>query len=245
MFPVLFRFGPLNVYSYGLMLGLGFLAATLVAARDARRFGIKPEAIIDFSFYSLIAGVVGSRLLFILFDWRTYLANPRLILVVYEGGLSLHGGLAAGVLVGIWFTRKYKIPFFTLADLVSPAVALAISVARIGCFLNGCCYGLPTDLPWAVATRYVAGLRHPTQLYEMLLSFLLFVFLWLRRTRTAYPGQQFVYLLIGYSVVRIIVESYREVWRLTPFLSVAQLGSLFIIGIALAISVYAKGRAGQ
>jgi len=177
MYPILLKVGPFTLRSYGLFFGLAFLIATLVAARESERKGFGREVIFDFAALALLAGLVGARLYYIaFFDPQFFLKRPWEILAVWKGGLALHGGLLAGLLVGIWFCRRYTIPFWKLADSLAPSLILGQAIGRIACFFSGDAYGKPTDLPWAVtftdphAMAPLGVPLHPTQLYEFSLD---------------------------------------------------------------------------
>ncbi|MDQ7795000.1 MAG: prolipoprotein diacylglyceryl transferase [bacterium] len=242
MRPELFRLGPLTFHSYGAMLALGILAGVYVAGREARRRGIDPAIIVDFAIYGILAGLLVSRLLYVGTHLSEYLADPIRMLYIHEGGLSLHGGVIGGALVGIVYARRVRLPFWQLTDIAAPALPLATGITRIGCFLNGCCYGVPTSLPWGVYTRYAFGLRHPTQIYEAVLTGLLFWLLWRFRHRARWDGQVFLLYVAIYSAIRFGVEAFREVAMLTPWLSVAQAASLAFFTLAAGIWLWRQRR---
>ncbi|MGE5483773.1 MAG: prolipoprotein diacylglyceryl transferase [Ignavibacteriales bacterium] len=232
MHPYILKWGPITIWSYGLMLDLGFLLGAVLAAREADRRGIGGAWMYDLLLAMLLVGVVASRALYVLLNLSLYVSNPWTILNITEGGLALHGALLGGLIVAIWFCRRKKISFYDLADTVAPSLALGIAVARWGCLLNGCCYGVPTTGKWGVLTRYAPGLRHPTQIYESLLAFGLFAFLWWARQRTRIRGQLFMLFLMLYSVIRFLVEFFRESSYIGP-LTHAQAASLAIALLAL------------
>ncbi|NIM06248.1 MAG: prolipoprotein diacylglyceryl transferase [Armatimonadetes bacterium] len=221
MHPTLFRLGPISIHSYGAMLMIGFVAALLWARREAVRRGIEPVKIVDLSLWLLIFGLVFARVVFILLNLEYYRAEPLSSLFLAQGkfaiqGLSFHGGLAGAMLGGLFYASKAKLSWLTLADICAPAAALAYGFGRIGCFLNGCCYGAPTDLPWAVsfavdptATAWTPP-SHPTQLYSALGSWAIFGLLLLIKGRVRGRGQLFFIYLALYSVMRFMVEILRS-----------------------------------
>lgn len=237
MRPILFKIGPLTVYSWGVTFVVAFIVGLLLSLREAKRKNIPPEKIVDLSLYLLVGGLLGSRLLFILFeDLPFYLKNPLQILMIWQGGLSYHGALLGGLLVTLWFSRRGKISLGKLADILTPALALGLSIGRVGCFLGGHCHGKISKLPWAVQFIGLAGRRHPTQLYEMFLDLLVFAFIWVRREKIKFEGHLFLLYLILYSLVRIFVEIFRESKVLFGPVTYAQLISfLIIIGALIAI----------
>ncbi len=235
MYPVVLHIGQISVYSYGLMLSIAIIVGTFLAMREAKRVGWEPGLVVDFIALAVLGGLVGSRLVYVALDPGLFLKEPWRVFFLQEGGLSLHGAVLGGVLVGIWFTRKHGIAFWKLADICAPSLALGTAIARIGCFLNGCCYGLPTGGAWGVLTRYAPGLRYPTQLFESALSLVLFFFLWKFRERTRFPGQLFFGYLLGYSLIRFGVEFFRASQAFSAWLTVAQVASLGIAAAALLI----------
>jgi phosphatidylglycerol:prolipoprotein diacylglycerol transferase len=237
--PILWQIGPLSIYAYGFFLALGFLAATYFAAAIAKERAIKPEHVVDLSLLVCVASIVGARLGFVLLEFPYYRVHPWEILRLREGGLSFHGGLILGVAAGIWFCRRRQISPWQMADLVAPAIALGTAIARIGCLLNGCCYGYVTDLPVGlpVALGDVSH-RHPTQIYASIANLLLFVYLYRRRHHGRFDGYLGLVYLILYSILRSIVEVFRESQLLLGPIKVAQAFSfLVIIGAGTAIYV--------
>ena len=128
MHSILFKLGPITIYSYGFMLMLAFLAGTLVATRVARRRGIAPEVVLDLVAYLLIAALVGSRALYVALHWAFFRDTLGEIGKIWTGGLSFHGGLVGGVLAGAWFCRRKQLPFLTVADALMPSLALGYAI---------------------------------------------------------------------------------------------------------------------
>lgn len=237
--PILWQIGPLSIYAYGFFLALGFLVATYFAAAIAKERAIEPDHVVDLSLLVCVASIVGARLGFVLLEFSYYRVHPWEILQLREGGLSFHGGLILGVVAGIWFCRRREISPWRMADLVAPAVALGTAIARIGCLLNGCCYGYVTDLPVGLpAALGDVSHRHPTQIYASIANLLLFVYLYRRRHHGRFDGYLGLVYLILYSILRSIVEIFRESQLLFGPIKVAQAFSfLVIIGAGIAIYV--------
>lgn len=242
MHQVLFSIGDFKIYSYGATLVAAFLMAIAVALKQGKKAGFSEEVILDLSLILLIAGVLGSRLLFVLLNLGDYLQHPLSILNLREGGLSLHGGIILSFLSALWFCRKRKIPFWSLLDALSPSLILGVAIGRIGCFLNGCCYGKVTSLPWGVvfASARIPLARHPAQIYEMLLDLAVFALLLYWQGRKRFEGEVFFFSLLLYSLVRFIVEFFREGLYFFGALSLAQYGSILIIVLCLVL--IARGR---
>lgn len=236
MRPVLFELFGISVYSYGFMLALAFALATFAVALTARRRGMDPNHVLDLGIITCVAAIVGARLVFILLNLSYYLEQPARMVAITDGGLSFHGGLAAGILSGILYCRFRKIDRWVMADMVAPFVALGYSIVRIGCFLRGCCYGVVSDVHWAVATSEIDDLpRHPTQLYSSLLSLALFLYLYSRRNHTGFRGMLMFQYVGLYSLVRFGVEFVREGQRIALGLTLAQLVSIVVAVIAFSL----------
>ena len=254
MHPTLFRLGPIEIYSYGVMLMVGFIAAILWAGREARKRGLQPDKIIDLSLWVLAFGLIFARGLFILLNLDYYRSQPLSALFFWQGrfaiqGLSFHGGLLGAMLGGFFYSRRAKIPWLTLADICAPAAALGYGFGRLGCFLNGCCYGAPASLPWAVRFLSPEGgftpPSHPTQIYSALGAWVIFgLLLWLRGHLRG-RGQLFFAYLGLYSVMRFLVEILRRNYTAeTAFdsLTQAQLASaiLFVVCVFLLVLLRPK-----
>jgi phosphatidylglycerol:prolipoprotein diacylglycerol transferase len=241
--------GPITIYSYGFMLMLAFLAGTLVATRVARRRGIPAEVVLDLVAYLLIAALVGSRALYVALHWPHFQMNPGEIGKIWTGGLTYHGGLLGGVLAGAWFCRRKKLPFLVVADVLMPSLALGYAIGRLGCFLNGCCYGAPTELPWAFrfhdppVTGPLTAPSHPTQIYASLINLGIFAVLWMMAMRKTRPGQLFFSYLALYSVYRFGIEYLRKGYTAKVWLgglTQAQIGSLVLFAAAIALYAWAS-----
>lgn len=234
MQPVLFRIGSLNLYSYGLFMALGVIAATVWMVQQVKKEGKSPEFVLDVVLIGVIFGIIGARLFFVfLYQPGYYLENPLRILYIQEGGLAFYGGLVLGLVAVVIYLYRAHIPVLSFLDLAAPATALGYSIARFGCFLNGCCYGKATTVPWGVVFPVVDGLkRHPTQLYSMLAGFLIFIFLvWVTRRGVRFQGQSFSLFLILYGVSRSVIELFRENTQLSGG---AIQASLVALGLAAA-----------
>jgi phosphatidylglycerol---prolipoprotein diacylglyceryl transferase len=212
LWVLLHRFGPVEVKAWGTMLVVAFAAGTLYLAKWANREVLTPADAMDLALYSLIGAVIGSRLVFVALDWQTYAARPAHILNVWEGGLSFHGGLLGAIIAGLLFARARHKQFLRIADETAPGIALGYAFARVGCFLNGCCHGHPTDLPWGmifphgeICDRPV----HPTQLYALVCSLAIMAILIRLRPLVRFRGQLFAAYLALYSVARFLLEYTR------------------------------------
>lgn len=227
MYPVLFQIGPITIYSLGVFWALGALAAVWILQLELKRYGRDDQLASTIVMAAAIGGLIGARLLFIVEEWEHFTRAP-LSFVFSGSGFSWFGGLLGGALTTAWSLKKYRLPFWEAADMTAPALALAYGLGRIGCFLAGDgTWGTVSDVPWAMAfpnavagwvdpltgVPYAPGVRvHPTQLYELLQSLIVFAIIWSLRKRNFRPGTVFSLYLILAGAMRFIVEF----WRVNP-----------------------------
>jgi phosphatidylglycerol:prolipoprotein diacylglycerol transferase len=157
MWPVLIEIGWLRLYSYGFMIAVGFLVGLHFIQRDAARRGFSPKVFTDMAFLALILGFLGTRAAHILMFSEQYSIRQPLgyIDIMHRGGLVFQGAIPVVLPFMIWYLHRHRIPFWPACDVVFPYIPLGHAFGRIGCFLYGCCYGKPTDVPWAIPARRV------------------------------------------------------------------------------------------
>ncbi len=247
MHPVLLKLGPLTLYSYGAMLVLASAVAIGVAVHAARRapsasIEAPPEQIADCLCSALLGGIVGGRLFYILLNWELFTQAPWEIIALWHGGLVWYGGFLGGV-AGAWlYLRAKRRAFLRALDQLIPFVALGHAIGRIGCFLNGCCYGKPTTSWCGVLFPGRHETVLPTQLFEAAgLCLLYLVLRWLQRPgrRTAPGGIVGAYLIL-YGLLRFLLEFARgdqTIWW--AGLTVQQVLSLgvMVVGLMLVFRV--------
>jgi phosphatidylglycerol---prolipoprotein diacylglyceryl transferase len=239
MCPILFHLGRFTVYAYGSILALGFIAGGVLILWKARREGISLDCVIELFCLTIFSALVGARGLDVLIHLPFYREDPFKVFRLWEGGLTFYGGFLLSVGMGIAYMRWRRLPVWKIADLFGPSVALGLFFARIGCFMAGCCYGKETLLPWGVTftdPQSLARLRvplHPTQLYEAAGGLFLFFFLTWMEKRKSYEGQIFWLFLFLYSLLRFLIEFFRDDPR--GFLPGTFLSTSQAIGILLAI----------
>lgn len=213
MHPVII--GP--VKSFGFMMAVSFAVGIWLTVRRGRRKGIAPETIYDLSFVILVSSLVGVRGMYVLTHLDQFTGQWLKIFAFKEGGLTLYGGIGLAALASWIFCRRRGLGFLQIADISIPQVALGIGITRIGCFLAGCCYGRPCDLPWAVrfpldapAVRHYGPVAvHPAQLYGSLGGFAVFaLLLWWERYSDR-PGETLGRFFLLYGIHRFVLDFSR------------------------------------
>ena len=215
MHPIAFYLGSLPVRWYGVMMACAFLAGLWTATRRARLVNVSGDVIADVTLWLMFGSIIGARFVYVTTYWKQEFADQpfREVFMIQHGGLVYYGGLIGASVAGIIYLAWKKLPVWKIADILAPSIALGSVFGRIGCLLNGCCYGRTCDLPWAIhfpADHETHGLAvHPTQIYDALLNLLLYVFLawWFRRKK--FDGQILALYFIGYAISRTIVEFFR------------------------------------
>lgn len=221
MKPILFTVGEFSLHTFGVLVALGFMAGLWVASRNAVKAGFNGEFVYDLAPWLIGGGLLGARLLYVLSYWDRDFAGKPLgeVFAVWRGGLVFYGGLIGATAFTLIRLRMMRQPVWRVADCLAPSIALGHVFGRLGCLANGCCYGSPADVAWAI--RYPRGHEtfplaaltptavHPAQLYEAALNLAYFgVLLWLFRRRR-FDGQVFAGYLIGYAFIRTVAELFR------------------------------------
>ena len=241
MYPVLFSLGRVNIYSYGLMVALALLCGLLWVGYLAQKRGIATfDQITDFALYVIIGGLIFAKLVNVLYEIRTYLHNPAAIFSGFTG--SFFGAVIGGVLVGVWYTKRARIATWKLADLIAVYIPLGHILGRVGCLLSGCCYGVESNLPWALpCATGDPTLRHPTQIYEILANMLIFVVLIAYDHRVQQGKSRsfdgFIFgLYVGlYCLARTVVEAFRD----SQILAFGWLRTTQVFSLAIGLVVLA------
>ncbi|MBI4743287.1 MAG: prolipoprotein diacylglyceryl transferase [Actinobacteria bacterium] len=226
MYPIIADFGFMKIYSYGFFLALAFLAATVVVLMETKRKGYERETAYDVVLLAIIGGVFGARIFYVIGHLKYFLIVPLDIFKIYQGGLVFYGGFLGGAIAILLYLKQKKLSIGDFADIVAPAVAIGAAVGRLGCFFNGCCYGKPATIPWAI--HFFDTNRHPTQIYEFLMNLSIFGILWFLRKRITEKGFLFLIYLIIYSIARFCIEFLRVTIPVVFGLSGSQIISIFM-----------------
>ena len=258
MYPIIFQFGPITIYSFGALMALAALAAAWAVGVELKRHKLNTELASTMVFAAAIGGLLGARIFFIFEEWQGFLAAP--LRYIFTGaGFTWYGGFFGGAAAVTWVLKKNKIPCLIGADIGAPALALAYGVGRIGCHVAGDGdWVAVTDVPWGVAyTNAIVGwadpntgipyapgvLVHPTPIYEFLQGVLVFGILWALRKKNFAPGTMAWLYLILTGLSRFVVEF----WRINPAVglgfSEAQWISLLLMALGLFLLVTRPVRA--
>ena len=200
---------------YGVMMALAFLAGLWTATRRARLANVHGDVIADVTMWLMGGSIIGARFVYVTTYWKQEFADQpfREVFMIQHGGLVYYGGFLGAAVAAIGYLAWKKLPAWKILDILAPSAALGSVFGRIGCLLNGCCYGRACDLPWAIHfpadhETHGAGV-HPTEIYDALLNLVLYLTLaWLFRRRK-FDGQIFALYFIGYAICRSIVEIFR------------------------------------
>jgi len=241
--PVAFTIGPIEVRWYGIMVALAVLTLVLWMLREVKKgANLSYETALSAALIGIPSGVVVSRLLHVIDRWDYFSQNPGQI--IGGAGLTIYGAVL-GAALGIWIYSKFSnFKFGYFADVIAPGIILAQAIGRIGCTLNGCCYGIETSLPWGVvythpdSIAFGAGTVHPTQIYEIIVCLIIFGILVKVKGRLQPDGSLFLVYLGLYSLWRVGISFLREG---TPFLfglQQAQLIGIIVLAIAVFLTAY-------
>lgn len=256
MYPILFEIGGFPVYTYGLLLAAAYLLGLQFALVRARRRGLDPNRVMDLGIWIIVSALVGAKLLLLIVDFDTFSSNPRELLNLARSGGVFYGGLIAAVAVALWYLRRHRMPVWTVTDIFAPGIALGHVIGRFGCLFAGCCFGRPTDVPWAITFHNEFAARnvgtplgiplHPTQLYEAGAELLiLFVLLFTERRGRYFPGRTFWTYMLLYGISRFIIEFYRYDPRgMVGMFSTSQFVSLLIVPLSLVMLFMLSRRTG-
>ena len=256
MHPILLDLGPATIYTYGVLLAAAYLLGLKLAMVRAKARGLDQARVLDLGIYIIISALVGAKLLLVITDFNTFVSDPSELITLARSGGVFYGGLILAVVVALWYIRRIGLPLWTTTDVFAPGIALGHVVGRFGCFFTGCCWGKPTDVPWAITfTNPYAAANvgtplnvplHPTQLYEAgAEALILALLLATEKKGRTYPGRTFWVYMLLYAISRFVIEFYRN----DPRGSVLMFSTSQFISIVLAplavIMLVVLSRAGE
>ncbi len=253
MYPILFKIGNFPIHSFGIMMMLAFLAGLIIVRKRAPKYGLDAGKVSDMLFWVLILGILGARLAYILQEWDFYAKHPSELWTFKFAGLTSFGGVIAGILTMVVWSKVHKWPVRSLLDVIAPAALVGHAIGRVGCLLNGCCYGgqCSPGLPWGIHVNGIEVPMHPAQIYDSLMVLAAFGFLLWIEKRHLMRGQLFALGLTLYSLSRFIYEFWRAgtdaqvnaglasstYWGTLPITQAQAMAAvLVIVGLALFVT---------
>ena len=258
MYRILFTIGSFSIYSYGVMIASAFIAAILFAMKEAKKSGEDPERILDISLYVILGALIGGRLGYVLTYIDYYVKDPVKILYFRQGGLSFLGGFLVAYFLCWLYVKRTKISFWKYADIAAPSIALGIGIGRIGCFLNGCCFGVVSEnygikfpslhMPPVYLQQLNDGLIAygssctvpviPTQIFSSLYGFLIFfILLWMKKYKK-YDGFLLLSFFVLYSISRFTVEFFRFYENNYKVFNLLTISQTIVLGVILVSLVF-------
>ena len=218
MNPILIELGNIKIYYYSIMILLGILLGSFLVIKESKKFNISKEKITDMLFYTILFGILGARIYYVIFNLEYYTQNPIEIIKVWEGGLAIHGGIIAGIIYIIYYTKKNNINTLLITDICAPGVLIGQALGRWGNFFNREAHGPLTSLEHLkkihIPNFIIEGMNingnyyMPTFLYESILCLIgLIIILIIRRTNKLKIGQITSFYMIWYGIIRFIIES--------------------------------------
>lgn len=232
--PVALSIGAFEVRWYGIMVVLSIVALIAISLREAKRVGMPTEHIYNLGLWAIISGIIVSRLFHVVDKWEYYAAHPAQI-IRFEG-LTIYGAVIGAMIAVLVYSWVKKLSFWQIGDIAAPGALVGQAIGRIGCLINGCCYGLPTSLPWGVVYTHPASYApigeavHPAPIYHLLWNLMAFGILWWLRTRLKPAGSVFLAYLALYATGDLFIRFVREG---EPFLFGMQQAQL--IGMAILL----------
>ncbi|MEQ9620215.1 MAG: prolipoprotein diacylglyceryl transferase [Deltaproteobacteria bacterium] len=235
MYPEIIKIGNFTISSFGLMIALCFLVGYWIVSVEGKRKGLQDKLVSNMFLAAMIGGIVGAKLLYLFENVPvSELLRHPLENLLSRGGLTYYGGFFGAILLVWIIAYRGKLSMWVVGDLAAPALAIAYAIGRVGCLLVGDDYGVPSNLPWAMS--FPEGLPpttdtvHPTQLYEIIIMSIVFVYIWKIRKKVKPAGWLFSIYLILAGLERFFIEFIRNTTPSPiPGLSVAQVMALVII----------------
>ena len=255
MNPVAISIGKIGIRWYAILILLAFLIGIYLVKKEAKRLNLDTNKIIDMCFYLVLVSILGARIYYCIFEFNHYKDNLVDILKIWKGGLAIHGGIIAGIIFTIIYTKKHKLNILKITDVIAPALILGQAIGRWGNFFNGEAFGPATTLttlkqmhiPKFIidgmylysSTDYITTYRHPTFLYESLWCILVFIILIIiRKNKKIKIGMITGTYFILYGIERYFVESLRQDSLMFLNLKVAQIVSIIMIVTGIILWIY-------
>ncbi|MED3909993.1 prolipoprotein diacylglyceryl transferase [Peribacillus simplex] len=251
--PIAIDLGPIQVHWYGLIIGFGVLLGLIIALRESERRGLDKEIFTDMILFAVPIAIISARIYYVIFQWEYYSQNPGDIIKIWNGGIAIHGALIGSVLTAIVFAKVKKVSFWKLADIAAPSLLLGQAIGRWGNFMNQEAHGGEITrsflenmhLPeFIINQMYINGAYyHPTFLYESIWNIVGVIILLSLRKVNLRRGELFLTYVLWYSIGRFYIEGLRtDSLMLTESLRIAQVISIVLVALAIALVVYRRVR---
>ncbi|MCM3672461.1 MULTISPECIES: prolipoprotein diacylglyceryl transferase [Peribacillus] len=251
--PIAIDLGPIQVHWYGLIIGFGVLLGLIIALRESERRGLDKEIFTDMILFAVPIAIISARIYYVIFQWEYYSQNPGDIIKIWNGGIAIHGALIGAVLTAIVFSKVKKVSFWKLADIAAPSLLLGQAIGRWGNFMNQEAHGGEITrsflenmhLPeFIINQMYINGTYyHPTFLYESIWNIVGVIILLSLRKVNLRRGELFLTYVLWYSIGRFYIEGLRtDSLMLTESLRIAQVISIVLVVVAIALVVYRRVR---
>ncbi len=239
--PVLFSFGAFEIRWYGVLVVMAVIAVIVLSLFEAKRRGVSQDIIWDAALWAVVGGIIGARLLHIIDKWQYYLYHPEQLLNF--AGLAVWGAVLGGLLAILIFCLVKKISFWLLGDIAAPGAILGQTIGRMGCLINGCCFGLTCELPIAViysnpnSYAPIGVPLYPTQLFHIVWNLSAFIILWLLRNKLRPEGSLFLLWLIFFGTGDFVIRFFRESEPFLFNLPQAQVIDILIVLAAVTVMI--------
>ncbi|TAK20085.1 MAG: prolipoprotein diacylglyceryl transferase [Chloroflexota bacterium] len=240
--PIALDLGFVTIRWYGIAIALGIAQGIGLTAQEARRRGISEDAIYSVATWSIAAALIGARVFHVVDRIDFYIQNPLAILALNQGGLAIWGGTLTGILVGVFYCRRARLPVATVADIAAPGILIGQIIGRLGCIVNGDAFGGPLSAPWAFTYVHADALipdlgvpTHPYPLYEIVWNGALLIGLWRFRRAAPPPGVLFLVFLIVYGVGRFLLTFVRQETIVVAGLQQAQAIAIIVVLVAVPL----------
>ncbi len=250
MNPILIEIGNIKIYWYSIMILAGVLIGSFLVIKESKKFNISKSKISDMIFYIVIFGILGARIYYVIFNMDYYLKNPIDIIKVWEGGLAIHGGIIAGIVYLLYYTKKNNLNTLLITDICVPGLLIGQSLGRWGNFFNGEAHGPQTTLEhlqhlhlpkFIINGMNIDGIYYiPTFLYESIWCLIgLIIILSIRKLKIK-KGNITGFYLIWYGIGRFIIEQLRTDSLMLNTLKQAQIISIIMIIIGIIILIFGR-----
>lgn len=235
----LFSIGHFSIHLLSVTSAIGMIIGLLLIQKEGERKLLDKDKLMDLGIFTVLFGIIGARLGYILFfNFDYYLNNPSEILRFSQGGLSIQGAILAGGAAAFLIMRRKNLPVWKTADAIVPGVILGQAIGRVGCDV----FGVPMSRNWPWGVMVNGELLHPAQLYEVALNYILFLLIWRKRKTAKFDGELFFIYIIGFAINRFIVEFFRTNPQGLGPLSIAHVLSLVIIALGIMVLIFMKNR---